>query len=161
VAAADAWHNHFEDIRQLAQLAAESGEKVVGPDGNPLPFPAPPCPGWRSGENTIVPLRTAEDVLAEGHRMHNCIPSRVGEALRGLAFLYHGEVGGKPLSIQIARQSDGYRLVEAAGTSNAGVRAAQKRVLREFLSHLRSCKCEAASKGVARGGMDSTVTGTT
>ena len=93
--------------------------------------------------------------------MHNCIPSRVGEALRGLAFLYHGEVGRKPLSIQIARRGDGYRLVEAAGTSNAGVRAAQKRVLREFLSHLRSCACEVTSTAVPTAGMNSLVTAET
>ena len=144
VAAADTWHDHFEEIRQVAQLAAESGERMVDADGNPLPFPEPPCPGWRSGEDTLVPLRTVEEVLVEGNRMHNCIASRVGEALLSRAFLYHGEVGGKPLSIQIAREGEGYRLVEAAGLSNARLRAPQKRVLREFLFHLRSdgkCSC--------------------
>jgi len=145
--AAETWHRQFQEIRQMAELAAETGETLVGPDGNPLPFPEPPCPGWRSGENTILPLRTAEEVLAEGHRMHNCVASRVGEALAGRAFLYHGKVSGKPLTIQVAREGNGYCLVEAAGSSNTAPSARQWRRMRAFLAHLRlegGCGCEAA-----------------
>lgn len=132
----------------MAELAAETGETLVGPDGNPIPFPEPPCPGWRSGQDTILPLRTAEEVLAEGNQMHNCVASRVGEALAGLAFLYHGKVAGKSLTIQIARQGQGYRVVEAAGSSNTAPTAAQWRTMGAFLAHLRlegGCGCEGAA----------------
>lgn len=154
--AAETWHHHFEEIRQLAELAAETGEKLVDSDGNPLPFPEPPCPGWKSGGHEILPLRTANDVLAEGGRMHNCVASRVGEALTGRAVLYHGESCGKQLTIQIEPEGDGYRLHEAAGLANAKPTAGQMRVLREFVRHLRAeggCGC-AAIEG-ADGGPDS------
>ena len=144
--AAETWHHHFEEIRQLAQLAAETGEKLVDPDGNPLPFPEPPCPGWRSGGDEIVLLRTAEEVLAEGRRMHNCVASRVAEALTGRAILYHGEILGKPLTIQIAPEGDGYRLHETAGLVNAKPTAGQMRVLGQFIEHLRVAKGCVCSK---------------
>jgi hypothetical protein len=141
--AAETWHRHFQEIRQMAELAAETGERLVGPDGNPLLFPEPPCPGWRSGEDTFIPLRTAEEVLAEGNRMHNCVASRVGEALADRAFLYHGTIGGKSLTIQITREGKGYRLVEAAGVSNAAPTGAQRRGIGAFLAHLEGgCGCE-------------------
>jgi hypothetical protein len=136
LAVAEAWHRRFQEIQHLAELAAETGESLVGPDGNSLPFPEPPCPGWRSGEDTMVPLRTVEEVLAEGNNMHNCVASRVGEALAGRAFLYHGRVRGKPLTIQIAEDRNSYRLVEAAGSSNEKLTAAQKRIIGKFIAHI-------------------------
>jgi hypothetical protein len=148
LAAAETWHQHFKEIRRMAELATETGETLVDPEGNLLPFPEPPCPGWRSGEDMIIPLRTAEKVLAEGNQMHNCVASLVGDALAGRAFLYHGEVGGKPLTIQVAREGDGYRLVAAAGSANAAPMAAHWRRMRAFLAHLRlegGCGCEAAT----------------
>jgi hypothetical protein len=147
---AEAWHHRFQEIRHLAQLANETGENLLGEDGNPLPFPEPPCPGWRSGEDTIVPLRTVEEVLAEGNRMHNCVASRVGEALSGRAFLYHGQVKGKPITIQIDSNSNRYRLVEAAGPTNKGLTTAQKQVVVEFTAHISAPLLSENERNVCR-----------
>jgi hypothetical protein len=145
--AAETWHRQFQEIRKMAELAAATGKALVGPDGSPLPFPEPPCPGWHSGEDTIIPLCTAEEVLAEGNQMHNCVASRVGEAFSGRAFLYHGEVGGRSLTIQIARQGGRYHVAEAKTSANSDPRLAQEHVLVEFVSHLRvgeQCGCTPA-----------------
>jgi len=149
-AAAEAWHRRIEQVRDLVTVAADVGQPIVDADGNALPFPEPTCPGWHSGEDEIVPLRTAEEVLAEGTCMHNCVASRIGEALTGRAFLYHGEVAGKPLTILFEAGDTGYRLVEAKTSANSEPRPAQKRVLAEFVAHLRvgepcGCHSKAAS----------------
>lgn len=145
LAAAETWHHQFQEIRHTAQLAAETGQELVGPDGNPLPFPEPPCLGWRAGEDTISPLRTVKELLAEGRRMRNCVASRVGDALTGRAFLFHGIVHGKDLTIQVNVSANGYRLHESARFSNARPTASQIQVMAQFVAHLqvgRACGCE-------------------
>jgi hypothetical protein len=143
-AAVEAWHRRLEQLRNLEAIAEDVGQPIVDADGNALPFPEPPCPGWHSGEDEIIPLRTAEEVLAEGGCMHNCVASRIPDVLAGRAFLYHGEVAGKPLTIQIEPDLGGYRVAEAKTSANNEPRPAQKRVLAEFVSHLRvgeRCGC--------------------
>jgi hypothetical protein len=144
LAAAEAWHVRIQHVRDMEAAAEEVGQSLVDADGKPLPFPDPPCPSWRSGNDEIVPLRTAEEVLAEGARMRNCVASRIPDVLGGKAFLYHGEVAGKSLTIQIEPSFGGYHVTEAKASANKEPRPAQKRVLAAFVSHLRvgeRCVC--------------------
>jgi hypothetical protein len=69
--------------------------------------------------------------------MHNCVASPIPQVFAGSAALYHGEVAGKPLTIQIALAISGYRVVEAKTSANEEPTAAQMRVLREFIAHFR------------------------
>ena len=148
--AAETWHRQIEQVQLMADAGRMVGQSLVGADGKTLPLPEPPCPEWRSGDNRIVPLRTAEEVLAEGAHMHNCVASRIPQVLAGTAALYHGEVAGKPLTIQIAPTISGYRVVEAKTLDNAEPTAAQMRVLREFIAHFcggviageATCECK-------------------
>jgi hypothetical protein len=135
--AAETWHRQIEQVQLMEDAGRMAGQSLVGGDGKTLPLPEPPCPGWHSGEDRIVPLRTTEEVLAEGAHMHNCVASRIPQVLAGTAALYHGEVAGKPLTIQIAPAISGYRVVEANALGNAEPSAAQMRVLREFIAHFR------------------------
>jgi len=48
---------------------------LVDANETSLVFHDPPCPGWRSGNDQILPLRTAEEVLAEGNKTQNCVVS--------------------------------------------------------------------------------------
>ena len=149
--AAETWHRQIEQVQLMADAGRMVGQSLVGADGKTLPLPEPPCPGWRSGDNRIVPLRTAEEVLAEGAHMHNCVASYIPKVLANTAALYHGEVAGKPLTIQIAPAISGYRVVEAKTLANAEPTAAQMRVLREFIAHFcggviaggARCECKA------------------
>jgi hypothetical protein len=144
LAAAEAWHVRIQHVRDMEAAAGEVGQSLVDADGKPLPFPVPPCPGWRSGKDEILPLRTAEEVLAEGARMRNCVASRIPDVLAGKAFLYHGTVAGKPLTIQIELGVYGYRVFEAKTSANNDPRPPHKRVLAEFVAHLRTaggCGC--------------------
>jgi hypothetical protein len=135
--AAETWHRQIEQVLLMEDAGRMVGQSLVGADGKTLPLPEPPCPGWRSGEDHIVPLHTAEEVLAEGAQMHNCVASHIPQVLVGTAALYHGEVAGKPLTIQIAPAISGYRVVEARTFANDEPTAAQMRVLREFIAHFR------------------------
>ena len=135
--AAETWHRKIEQVQLMADAGRMVGQSLVGADGKTLPLPEPPCPGWHSGEDRIVPLRTAEEVLAEGAHMHNCVASYIPKVLANTAALYHGEIAGKPLTIQIAPAISGYRVVEAKTLGNAEPTAAQMRVLREFIAHFR------------------------
>lgn len=140
--AVDRWHAGLAQLQELVDAADEVGQPLVDADGKPLAFPEPPCPGWHSGADQILPLRTAEEVLAEGNKMHNCVLSRVPRVLAGAAALYHGEIGGKGLTIQIESSPWGYRLVEAKGIANKALDLAQKRVLGEFLRHFgKAARC--------------------
>ena len=133
--AAETWHRQIEQAQLMADAGRMVGQSLVGADGKTLPLPEPPCPGWHSGQDRIVPLRTAEEVLAEGAHMHNCVASYIPKVLANTAALYHGEIAGKPLTIQIAPAISGYRVVEAKTLGNAEPTAAQMRVLREFIAH--------------------------
>jgi hypothetical protein len=85
--------------------------------------------------------------------MRNCVASRIPDVLAGKAFLYHGEVAGKPLTIQIEHGSGGYRVAEAKTSANKEPRVAQKRVLAEFVSHLRvgeRCVCAPGDVMISR-----------
>jgi hypothetical protein len=148
--AAETWHRQIEQVQLMADAGRMVGQSLVGADGKTLPLPEPPCPGWRSGDDHIVPLHTAEEVLAEGAHMHNCVASHIPQVLANTAALYHGEIAGKPLTIQIAPAISGYRVVEAKTFANDEPTAAQMRVLREFIAHFRGgliaggarCECK-------------------
>jgi hypothetical protein len=149
--AAETWHRQIEQVQLMADAGRMVGQSLVGADGKTLPLPEPPCPGWRSGDDHIVPLHTVEEVLAEGAHMHNCVASHIPQVLANTAALYHGEITGKPLTIQIAPAISGYRVVEAKTFANDEPTAAQMRVLREFIAHFRGgllaggarCECKA------------------
>jgi len=149
--AAETWHRQIEQVQLMADVGRMVGQSLVGADGKTLPLPEPPCPGWRSGDDHIIPLHTAEEVLAEGAHMHNCVASHIPQVLANTAALYHGEIAGKPLTIQIAPAISGYRVVEAKTFANDEPAAAQMRVLREFIAHFRGgliaggarCECKA------------------
>ena len=75
--AVDRWHARLAQLGELADAAEEIGQPLVDADGKPLAFPEPPCPGWHSGGDAVLPLRTPEEVLAEGNKMQNCVASRI------------------------------------------------------------------------------------
>lgn len=142
VAAVDAWHERLAQVEHMAAAAEAVGRPLVDDDGKPLGLPEPPCPGWRSGDCTIMPLRTAAEVVTEGTRMRNCVVSRIRDVLAGKAVLYHGEFAGKGMTIQIDSSPWGYRLHEAAGFANQDLSAAQRRVVAEFMGHFgKEGKC--------------------
>ncbi len=144
IGAVDAWHERMAQLQQLADVAQAIGKPIVNADGKELVLPEPPCAGWRSGDDVIMPLRTLEEMLSEGAKMHNCVASRIPDVLTGKAALYHGEVAGRGLTIQIESSPWGYRLVEAKTNANNEPSRAQRRVLMEFLRHFGkegTCGC--------------------
>lgn len=131
----DRWHTRLARMAEVAEAAQALGQQLVDADGTSLALPPPPCPGWDSGGDRIVPLRTVEEVLAEGNRMQNCVVSRLAKVLHGRSALYHGEVGGKGLTIEIESSLGTYRLVEAKGVANAELSPAQNRLVGAFMRH--------------------------
>lgn len=133
--AVDAWHERLAHLQNMVDVAQAIGTPIVDADGKALALPEPPCPGWQSGDDVITPLRTVEEVLSEGAKMHNCVASRIPDVLTGKATLYHGEVSGEGLTIQIESSLWGYRLVEATGFANQDLTAVQRKVVGDFLRH--------------------------
>jgi len=110
-----------------------------------------PVPVGVSGDDHIVPLHTAEEVLAEGAQMHNCVASHIPQVLANTAALYHGEVAGKPLTIQIAPRNLRLPPGEAKTFANDEPTAAQVRVLREFNRPLSRWPDYGTGRGVDAG----------
>lgn len=76
--------------------------------------------------------------------MHNCAVSRIPAVVKGDAALYHGQLAGMALTIQIEPSATGWKLgeVEAFGTRPPSPQA--RRVLNQWLGHLENthgCKC--------------------
>ena len=129
------------------------GEDLVGADGNPLPLPEPPCPGWHSADWAVLPLRTTADVAAEGMCMENCVAERTAEVIAGGGgtSLYHAEACG-PMTIQLVRTSQAWALAEARGPKNRLPTKLQARALSEFIRHLNcrsGCRCPRPGADVA------------
>jgi hypothetical protein len=144
LAAVDTWHTRMAELERVADAAQIVDGPMVDAEGKALPFPEPPCPGWRSNGDDISPIRSAEEVLVEGTRMKNCVASRIPDLVAGKSALYHGDVCGKGLTIQVESSPWGYRLVEAKRRGNDEPTAAQYRVLGDFLRHFGSdgkCGC--------------------
>jgi hypothetical protein len=140
------WHERMAHAEDLARAAVHAGQPIFDEQGRPLALREPPCPGWRDGNDVITPLRTAEDVVSEGRRMHNCVVSRIPQVVQGTAALYHGEVGGTGLTIQIAPAPSGWGMVEVEAFGTQAPSAGARQVLRRWLKHFSTpeggrCSC--------------------
>lgn len=95
-----------------AQLKASSS----GPLGLcPLP-PLPPPPGARQ-------LRTALDIVREGQAMRHCVGAHAQHALAGELFIFHIEIDGRPITVEVDLEGD---VLDAAGFANDRGPAAMK-----------------------------------
>jgi hypothetical protein len=140
------WHERMARAEDLATAAAHAGQPIFDEQGRALVLREPPCPGWRDDKDVITPLRTAEDVVSEGRRMHNCVVSRIPRVVQGTAALYHGEVGGSGLTIQIVSSLFGWRLFEVEAFGAQAPSAGARQVLRRWLNHFATseggrCPC--------------------
>jgi hypothetical protein len=153
------WHHRIARAVQASGREQRAGRPPVAGDLRGKLLPKAPCPGWRSDDNRILPLRTVAELVAEETRMRNRGAGYVGEAMAGLAVVYHADIAGKGLTIVVAPDGRGYRLVDATAFGNAEPTRAQKRVLGEFLKHFRrdarvgktKCGCSCHSTSAANG----------
>jgi hypothetical protein len=72
------------------------------------------------------------------------------EVLAAKAALYHGEVAGRALTLQLRPTLRGYRLSEAKGTASEEPTDAQRRVVRRFVRHFgKGDRCGCGEKKTA------------
>ena len=97
-------------------------------------------PDWADDGDKIRPLRTAGALYHESSRMNHCVAWRVRDAAAGRALLFHGEVRGGRITVEIrpGDEAGRYVLVQAAGHSNRPLNRAQWRVVRRWLDHLNA-----------------------
>lgn len=123
----DAWH------------AREEWECDARPE---TPLPAEPwaCHGrWRQGRDEIAPLRTVADLQAESRQMQHCVVTHTRPALAGDVAIFHAEILGSALTIEISAGSHNIpALTEASGIRNARPGPAQLAVIGDWLEDLRA-----------------------
>lgn len=57
VAAVDDWHHRIAQAKNLLKAAQLAGKPIFDEQGRALVLREPPCPGWQSGVDEVVPLR--------------------------------------------------------------------------------------------------------
>lgn len=146
----EAWHRKIEKVVRAGPGMQRVGRPLVGNDVRDRPLPRSPCPGWRTGDDRVVPIRTVAELVAESMRMRNHAAGFIDEALAGLVAVYHADVAGKGLTVRVTPEGRGYRLEYVIGFDDAKPTRAQNRVLHEFAAHLRvgaRCGCTPARAG--------------
>ena len=94
-----------------------------------LPFPAPPV----EGTDTIVPLRTALDLVAEGREQHNCVASYERLARRGEVALYR-VTAPERATLSLVPDGSRWKVSELKGVCNRRVSAATRAAVNRWLA---------------------------
>lgn len=129
-----AWHDRVAAVRDLADLAQEVPElETYLKDGVSLELPVL-LPHYAKEDLEIAPIRTADELIAEGGRMRHCVASRLREALAGRRFYFHAQISGRPLTIEVERTRLGNRLKEVKGTANRDATLIERRRLEAWVS---------------------------
>ncbi|HOT28475.1 MAG TPA: PcfJ domain-containing protein [Candidatus Ozemobacteraceae bacterium] len=114
----DRWH------RRMAHELPDFLRRGRGEEP-PLPPESPLDPGlfadllvWRQGPDVIRFLRTAGDLVEESQRMQHCVRSYARKAAAGNCQLFHGELAGEPVTIEIADGNGRPVLRQVSGLRN-------------------------------------------
>ena len=94
---------------------------------------------WRGAGGTIRPLATVGELVEESHAMGHCVVSMAALGLEGRAVFLHGEIEGRPATIEVAPQGAGFRLVDARGLRDRLLTAGEQEVIERWLRVLNSC----------------------
>jgi|GEM_PF-1766302 len=107
------WH---AEIDRVAGVDSEGGE--LDPAILDEPFPEPPLPAWSRPGAEVRHIATARELIAEGRGMMHCVASRLREIIAGRCAIYHAEVRGRSLTVEILRRDYGLVLGDFKGIAN-------------------------------------------
>jgi hypothetical protein len=133
------WH---ADVHR-AELALRDVEEV-DPAILEKPFPEPPLPAWKSAGVEVRAIANAKELIAEGRQMRNCVSARLDEIAAGRSAIYHAEVHGRPITIEILRRADGLELGDFRGFANRAPTKTERAALAPWLR-----ACGAARRGAS------------
>jgi hypothetical protein len=68
--------------------------------------------------------------------MRNCVGSRLREVIAGRSTIYHAEVNGRPLTIEILRRADGLELGDFRGFANRPPTKTERAALAPWLTNV-------------------------
>lgn len=99
-------------------------------------FPDPPLSAWSSLGVEVWPVTHAQELVAEGQRMKHCVASRLREVLAGRSAIYHAEVNGRSLTIEVLRRADSLVLGDMRGIANRVPSKMERKALSPWLHAL-------------------------
>ena len=70
---------------------------------------------WQGPGGAIWPLRTVEELIHESQAMIHCVASMMDMGVAGYAVFLHGDVADQPVTIEVAPDRSGFRLMEVRG----------------------------------------------
>ena len=91
---------------------------------------------WRCQGNLICFLSTVDELFEESARMQHCVSSYASMAVEGKVQIFHAEVAGEPLTIEIAFRHGKPALQQMAGVRNARPGAEASRIVKIWFEDL-------------------------
>ena len=93
---------------------------------------------WQGPGGTIRPLATVGELVEESRAMGHCVVSMAAMGLEGEAVFLHGEIEGRPVTIEVAPHGSGFRLVDVRGLRDRLLDAGEQEVIEHWLRDLNS-----------------------
>ena len=93
---------------------------------------------WQGPEGTIRPLVTAGEMVEESRTMGHCVASMAHLGVEGQAVFLHGEIEGRPVTVEVAPVESGFRLVEARGVRDRLLTAGEREVIGRWLQEVNA-----------------------
>ncbi|MBI3206681.1 MAG: PcfJ domain-containing protein [Myxococcales bacterium] len=117
-------HVHDELAEGLNRSASEELASVV--------LPPPPV----AGTDEIVPLVSAEQILAEGREMHHCVASYIRPVAAGQVYVYR-LLAPERATLSLRSDRDGWELAQIKGPANAPVEHETVQQVHAWLARMR------------------------
>lgn len=105
-------------------MRAHQIEKVV----KPVEFPPPPVPGTAD----IIPITTAEELMAEAEVMQNCLETYIDRVRSGSCYIYR-LLGPERAVFSLVQSGSGWQLGEIEKARNCRVKPSTVTVVRHWL----------------------------
>ena len=93
---------------------------------------------WREAGDTIRPLATVGELLEESRAMKHCVASMARLGVQGQAVFLHGEIQGRPVTIEVAQFGAGFRQVDVRGRRNRLLTDEEQEVIRRWLREVNA-----------------------
>ncbi len=91
---------------------------------------------WQGPGGAIRPLASVGELLEESRAMEHCVASMAILGVEGRAVFLHGEIEGKPVTIEVAPHRAGFRLVDVRGRRDRLLTTGENEVIARWLREL-------------------------
>ncbi|MBF0501388.1 MAG: PcfJ domain-containing protein [Candidatus Riflebacteria bacterium] len=115
----DRWHEQQGYLNPRLLLArAGLSSRPISPEEPLDPGPVDTVRIWRRDSDFIRFIATVGSLIEESRLMHHCVASYAAMAVEGKLQLFHGEIAGEKVTIEIAFDNGTPNLGQVSGISN-------------------------------------------